>query len=94
MPQIIARNLPGQNQADGDRQKPQDPSHRMGESSNEGPRFAKPFYTAESHTPQKSDSCSKIRTNRVARTLLSAAFELVGTNYRNASPRNKCQASR
>jgi hypothetical protein len=66
----------------------------MGESSNEGPRFAKPFYTAENHTPQKSDSCSNFRTNRVARTLLSVAFEPVGTNYLDAVSRSKCQASR
>src|SRR5271169_3214699 len=65
----------------------------MGESSNEGPRFAKPFYTAGSHTPQKSDSCSKFRTNRGARTLPSAAVDLTTLKERrHPEPGALCRA--
>ena len=44
-----------------------------------GPFCANPFYTADHQAQKESDSCSKIRTSlaSVARTLLSAAFELV-----------------
>src|SRR5579859_7998982 len=72
MPQIIARNQRARG-----RQNCKALHTGWGRAVMKGPFCAIPFYTADHPPFQENDSCSKIRTNRVARTLLSAAFELV-----------------